>query len=181
MDTPAQVVFPKNEFLKLYKRAGTSTVIDLVGDYKGMVLIYDIQIDPIGSKLLHVDFLAVRADEVVTADVPVLLEGESPLVKLGEWRIELVKDTVSVTALPKNLPHEITIDISKILTLQDAVFIRDLQLWDKVVIEEDVDLPLVVAVQVESGEEPVEETTTWTPEEGTTGEAASLSETNTPA
>lgn len=84
MDTPAQVVFPKNEFLKLYKRAGTSTVIDLVGDYKGMVLIYDIQIDPIGSKLLHVDFLAVRADEVVTADVPVLLEGESPLVKLGE-------------------------------------------------------------------------------------------------
>lgn len=28
------------------------------------------------------------------------------------------------------------------------------------VIEEDVDLPLVVAVQVESGEEPVEETTT---------------------
>jgi large subunit ribosomal protein L25 len=128
MDKTVQIVFPKNDFLKLYKQAGTSTVVDLEGDYKGMVLIYDLQIDTITNNLLHVDFLAVRADEEVTADVSIVLSGESVLVKNNEGRIELLRDNISVTALPRDLPHEIVIDISNIVTLQDGIFMRDLDL-----------------------------------------------------
>jgi hypothetical protein len=46
-----------------------------------MVLIYDIQIDGVTNNLLHVDFLAVKADQLVTAEVNVVMTGESPLVK----------------------------------------------------------------------------------------------------
>lgn len=119
-----------------------------------MVLIHDIQTDPISNNLLHVDFLAVSANEVVTAEVPVVLVGESPLVKNNEGRVELVKDTIAVSALPKDLPHDIQIDISFIVSTQDGVFVRDLKLSDKVEIDEDMDQPVVVAVPLSQEEEP---------------------------
>lgn len=114
--------------MKLYRYAGSSTVVDLTGEYSGMVLIHDIQTDPISNNLLHVDFLAVSANETVKAEVPVVLIGESPLVKANEGRVELVKDHIAVSALPKDLPHNIEIDISSLATVQDGVFVRDLQL-----------------------------------------------------
>ena len=150
---PVHVSFAKNEFLKLYRYAGTSTVVDLKGGHDGMVLIHDIQTDPISNNLLHVDFLAVSANEAVTAEVPVVLVGEAPLVKNNEGRVELVKDTIAVTALPKDLSHDIQIDISFIVSTQDGVFVRDLKLSNKVEIEEDMDQPVVVAVPL-SQEEP---------------------------
>ncbi len=150
-----QIVFNKNEFLKLYKKVWTSTVIDLTWWATEMVLIHDIQVDHITNNLLHVDFLAVKADEEVTAQVPVVLVGESPLVKSGEGRIDLLRDSVSVTALPRSLPHEIAIDISTILTLDDGFFVRDIKLEKGVTINEELDLPVVVAVEIESWEEEV--------------------------
>lgn len=148
-----QVVFPKNEFLKLYKKAWTSSVVDLVGDHKEMVLIYDIQVHGVTNTLLHVDFLAVKADEVVTAEVNVVLTWESPLAKSWEGRLELLKGTIAVKALPKNLPHEIAIDVSNIKTLEDGIFIRDINLWANVVIDEDLNLAVVAAVEIEAGDE----------------------------
>lgn len=146
--TTTQISFDKNAFLKLFRSAGTSSVVDLKGEYEGMVLIHDYQTNPITNNLLHVDFLAVNANEEVRAEVPVILVGESPLVKNNEGRVNLVKDSIAVSALPKDLPHNIEIDISKILTLQDDVFVRDLNLGAKVKIEEDMDQLIVAAVEL---------------------------------
>jgi len=49
-----------------------------------MVLIQDMQVDPVTDRLTHVDFLAVRKDEKVKTKVPVLLTGESSVEKLSE-------------------------------------------------------------------------------------------------
>jgi len=46
-----------------------------------MVLIHDIDVHPVTDEVIHVDFLAVRADEKVEAEVPVVLVGESPVEK----------------------------------------------------------------------------------------------------
>ncbi|HMY81131.1 MAG TPA: 50S ribosomal protein L25 [Candidatus Absconditabacterales bacterium] len=160
LDSAISVAFPKNEFLKLYKKAGTSTVVDVTGGADQMVLIHDIQVDHITNNLLHVDFLAVKADQEVSAQVPVVLVGESPLVKGGEGRIDLLRDSITVTALPRKLPHEISLDISKIITLDDGIFVRDLNLGEGVTVDEDGELPIVVAVEIESGEEEASTTTT---------------------
>lgn len=157
MKQTTQVVFAKNEFLKLYKKAWTSSVVDLSGDHKEMVLIYDIQIDGVTNNLLHVDFLAVKADQLVTAEVNVIMTGESPLVKSWEGRIDLLRSTIAVTALPKDLPHEITLDISNINTLEDGIFIRDIDLWSKVKIEEDMNQVVIAAVEIDSWDEPTPE------------------------
>ena len=139
----------------------------MVGDHKEMVLIYDFQVNTVTNNLLHADFLAVTANEVVSAQVPVVLTGESPLVKVNEGRVELVRDRIEVTALPKDLPREIVLDISHIVSLDQGIFVRDLNLGDKVQIDADPDLSIVVAVAVQAVE--VEEVIT--PETTTEAEA----------
>jgi len=45
------------------------------------VLFHDIQLNPVTDQVIHVDCLAVNKDEKVHAEVPVILEGESPFEK----------------------------------------------------------------------------------------------------
>ena len=54
-------------------------------------------------KVLTVDFLAVNANEKVSASVPVVLIGESKVEKLNEGKVQLVKDVVEVEAFPQDL------------------------------------------------------------------------------
>jgi large subunit ribosomal protein L25 len=106
-----------------------STPIELVGDeLKQLVLVHEIQTHPVSDQLLHVDFLAVRRDKKVTADVSVVLEGVSLIQKNNIGSIQLIKDTIEVEAFPQDLPHDIKIDISKIEHLHDVIFVKDIDL-----------------------------------------------------
>lgn len=156
--TPVAVQFEKNVFLKTYRASGVSTPIDLTGDNKELVLIHHIDTDPVTDVVLHVDFLAVKADEKVRASVAISLVGQSPAEKEGVGKVQLVKDHVMVEALPRDLPHDITVDVSTLATLQDGVFVSDLKLGDKVTVLDDADQPVVAIVEIEDGSE--EETTT---------------------
>jgi large subunit ribosomal protein L25 len=83
LKTPIAVTCKKNDFIKKFKEAGYSTPITLEGDkVEEMVLIHDFQLDPVTDIVIHADFLAVRKDEKVTTEVPVILVGESPITKL---------------------------------------------------------------------------------------------------
>lgn len=115
---------------------------------KELALVQDIQLDPITDYVLHIDFHAVRADEKVTVDVPVVLTGLAPIEKLGEGRVQLVRDTIEVEAFPQDLPHDITIDISAIATLNDVVFVSDLVVSSKVTILTDGEQAVVTVVSL---------------------------------
>lgn len=137
----------KNEFIKQFKAAGYSQPITLEGKgIEEMVLIQDFQLDPVTDIVLHVDFLAVNKNEKVTTEVPVLLHGESPVEKLGEGKIQLVKDFVEVEAFPQDLPHDIKIDLSTIKTVNDMVFVKDLKISDKVTVVDDPEQPILTVV-----------------------------------
>jgi large subunit ribosomal protein L25 len=141
---------------KAYAVAGTSTAVELTGDgINQLVLFHDYQLHPVRDTLLHVDFLAVKADEMVEAEVHIIFEGESSLVKLGLGQLQYVKHSIMVEALPLDLPHDIKVDVSNIATLDDGVFVKDLDLGKKVKILEDKDQPIVVAVELSSDEEVV--------------------------
>jgi large subunit ribosomal protein L25 len=141
---------------KAYAAAGTSTAIELIGDgINQLVIFQDYQLHPVRDTLLHVDFLAVKADEMVEAEVHIIFEGESSLVKLGLGQLQYVKHSIMVEALPLDLPHDIKVDVSNIATLDDGVFVKDLNLGKKVKILEDMDQPIVVAVELSSDEEVV--------------------------
>lgn len=148
--TPINVMFDKNEFLKVFRAAWESTPIDLEGDgIKELVLIHWVATNFVTDMLSHVDFLAVSANEKVKAEVPVILVWESSIEKNNEWRIELIKDHILVEALPRELPHDIQIDRSRIATVNDVIFVRDIDLGKKVAIKDDLDQAVVTVISTE--------------------------------
>lgn len=162
-DKSISISCEKIEFLKLFKKTGYSTPITLSGEWiDQLALIQEIQVDPVSDFLSHIDFLAVSRDEKVTASVPVLLIGESNIEKNWEWNIQLLKDSIEVEAFPQDLPHEIKIDISKIENMNDVVFVKDLDVWSKAEIVEDLEQPVITVVAIsEEVEEEVVPETTW--------------------
>ena len=58
-------------------------------------------------------------------------------------------------AFPQDLPHDITIDISVIKTMNDTIFVKDLKVSDKVEILDDLEQPIITVVKL--AEEEVEE------------------------
>ncbi len=168
LSAPAVVQFDKNSFLKAYQHAGESTPVDLTGDEKHLVLIHQIDVNPVNDMVEHVDFLAVKDDEKVEANVTIVVEGTAPVEKEGTGRVQLVKDHVLVEALPRDLPHDIKVDVSSLATLHDGIFVKDLAVSDKVTILDDEELPIVSVVEIE--DEVEEETTAEENAEAAAGE-----------
>lgn len=174
LDKNISVQFDKNEFLKAYKSAGRSSVVKVNWDYKWLVLIHDYQVDPVKDFLLHVDLLAVKSDEKVSASVGIVFEWVSILEKNGDGKLEYIKDFIQVEALPLDLPPSITIDVSSITTLDDGVFVKDIDFGDKITVLDDLELPVVVAVAniTETEEETATDGTTETTTEEWSSETA---------
>jgi large subunit ribosomal protein L25 len=128
--------------------SGANTVITLRIDGDGgeqLALARQIQRHPVKGTLVHVDFVRIRADQTVTAEVPLHLEGEAEGVKNGGL-LEQVLFAISVEALPADLPPAITLDVSA-LDVGDQVHVRDLQVPAAVTVTIDGDELVAQVVQ----------------------------------
>ena len=119
----------QEDFKEVYRQAGESSLISLeAGDKKYLVLIHQLQTDPITSSPIHVDFFQPSLKEEIVAKAPLVFEGEAPAVKeLGGTFVRNVSE-VEAKALPQNLPHEIRVDISQLMTFENSILIKDLKL-----------------------------------------------------
>ena len=125
---PISLEIDYNEFEKIYKEAGESTILELkIGKELKNVLIYNTSRDPVSDKIIHADFYQVRMDELITTKVPLVFEGSSPAVEIKDGVLVKNITEVEVEALPANLPHEIKVDISILKTLEDLIYIKDLK------------------------------------------------------
>ena len=158
LETPVLLKCVKNDFIRVYRTSGYSTPIELTGAVDQLVLLHAMQLDPVTDEVLSLDFLAVDRHQKVTANVPVVLVGESTVEKLNQGKIQLVKDSVEVSALPQDLPHEIEVDLSKVTSVNDVIFVRDLTVAKKVEIVDDAQQPVVTVVELEGEEESQEAT-----------------------
>ncbi len=146
-----------SEFAKLWREAGESTIINLKNEeFKKPVnvIIQEVGIDPVSRKPIHVDFYRVDMDKAIQVKVALVFEGIAPAVKeLGGVLVKVVHD-IEVEALPKDLPHEVKVDISKLKTFEDHITIGDLILPSGVKATEKSD---VIVLLVEQPKEEVEE------------------------
>jgi large subunit ribosomal protein L25 len=116
------------DFKKIWKEAGESTVIQLNLDKsKKEVLIQDVVQDPVKDEPIHVDFYAVLMDKPIQAAIPLVFEGEPPAVKDGGILVKVAHE-IEVEALPKNLPHELNVDISVLNNFGDKISAKDIVL-----------------------------------------------------
>ncbi len=151
-NTPISV--PAIDFKKVYKEAGETTTISLNLDGKDLpVLIHEIQLDPIRGFALHIDFLCVDLKKKITASVPLEFTGVSEAVKSGAGVLVKVLHEVEVEALPADMPHSLTADISKLATLDDNVFASDIKLPKGVELVTDSDEVVAAVTEVHEEKE----------------------------
>lgn len=122
------------EFGKVLKKAGESTIVDLVtADGKTHpVLIHEVQFHYLTSAPQHVDFYEVSMTEKLKAKVVLEFTGESLAVKtLGGVLVKVLSE-VEVESLPADLPHNIAVNLDVLKTMQDSIHVKDLLISPKV-------------------------------------------------
>lgn len=145
----------QGEYLKVekaYKKAGRSQPLTLKTDDKQYTaLIKNITYDPKKGLLSHVVFNAVKANEKVTAEVPVrirLAEGDeqTPAEQAGLVVLNQT-EVVEVEALPRNLPEELFVDGTKLVEPGDSVTVADIEVPENVVIKTEETSPVATAYE----------------------------------
>ncbi|MBV8301285.1 MAG: 50S ribosomal protein L25 [Candidatus Dormibacteraeota bacterium] len=148
---------------RVWHRAGHSNLVDLSvdGGRARKVLIREFQTDPRTTRPLHADFFAVNLREKLVVDVPLIPVGESPAVseeKIGV--LQQLVNTIRVECLPGDIPAQLTVDISSLMTVDAGVHLRDVSLPEGVVLAHGADpdelvvkvAPLRVAAEAEEEE-----------------------------
>ena len=133
----------------LHGASGANTLINLkldAGD--ALALARQIQRHPTRGDLVHVDFVRVSRDVAVSAEVPLHIEGDAPGSREGGL-LEQLLFTVTVEAMPGNIPDSLTVDISS-LQLGDQLHISDLPVPTGVTVLHDAEV-LVVHVTIPRG------------------------------
>ena len=143
------------EFKKIWREAGESSAVKIeIGTTGVDVLIHEVQVDPVTDEPIHVDFLAIDMKKKIRVSVPLTFEGISNAVKGGIGNLVKVMHEVEIEALPADLPHNLVVNISKLETLNDQVFVSDIKLPAGVtVIDNPTDVVASVIEQVEEKEE----------------------------
>lgn len=133
---------------KVVKEAGKHSPVHVTVDGKKKItLIKDIDRDPVKARIRHISFHAVKANEVVQAEVPIQLvgEGESEAEKAGLIVLQAI-ESIEIKAKPADLPDALEVSIASLAGTEDKVLLGDITL-PKGVEYADVeqDLELVVA------------------------------------
>jgi large subunit ribosomal protein L25 len=138
--------------------AGLNALITLRVDSEShLAMARQLQRHPVKGTVDHVDFVIVRRDEIVTAEVPITLVGEATELNQNDGIIEQQLFSLTIQAKPMDIPSGLEADISG-LVIGEAVRVGDLKLPSGVETEVDPDDAVVVGQPPTAEElpEPVE-------------------------
>ncbi len=145
-----------NEFEKIFKNVGESSVfiISGVGDDKE-VLIQAVDLDPVTETPRHADFYVIEKGKKIIVSIPIKFVGVSPAVKdLGGILVKVLYE-LEIETFPKDLPHEIEVDISPITDFEEHIQAKDIKLPQGVTLKTDPEE--ILALVSEAKEEKEEE------------------------
>jgi len=151
---------PSVAFEKVFKSAGESSAIVLEIEGEGKtnkvdVLIHDVQFDPVKGFPIHADFLAIDMNKPIQVAIPLEFTGTAQAEKDSLGVLVKVLHEVEIEALPKDLPHSITVDVTSLATLASQIHASDLVIPTGVTLitnGEEV-IALIAAVKEEEVEE----------------------------
>jgi large subunit ribosomal protein L25 len=103
---PLHVALPAHETTLIARRA--NALIELkMSEGEQLVLIKDIQRDPVRQIIEHLDLVIVRKGEKVTVDIAVHVEGEP----YPGTMVQLEHNTISVEAEATHIPEFVTVNV----------------------------------------------------------------------
>lgn len=127
-------------------RAGMSSLISLKIDgakRSKMVIVRDVQREPLSGDLLHVDLYQVKMEEKIKLEVPLAFFGEAPAIRDRGGILVQNLDSVDIECLPANMPHSIEVDISVLAEIDQAVHVKDLRVPEGVTVLSDPEQAVV--------------------------------------
>ena len=146
------------DFIKAFKKAGESSVIILKeGNNEHETLIYDVDVHPITGAPRHADFYVIEKGKKVKVHVPLVFEGTSPAVKDKGGILVKVLRELEIEASPKDLPHELKVDISSLIELTSVITAKDIKIPVTVTL---IANPEEIVASVAEAKEEVEEVKT---------------------
>ena len=89
-------------------------------------VVHELQVHPVKDNCLHVDFLAVSEDKPIAIKVPITVSGHPVGVQKG-GKFVLVSRFVKISALMKDLPDNINIDVTP-LDIEKRIVAGDIKL-----------------------------------------------------
>jgi large subunit ribosomal protein L25 len=96
------------------------------GDEVRQTLIREVQVQPVTQEILHVDFVEVRADDLISITVPVAFKGEAAGLKEGGV-VDYAMRELSILCRAGSPVDSVTVDVSG-LALGAAVHVSELAL-----------------------------------------------------
>ncbi|TMK89433.1 MAG: 50S ribosomal protein L25 [Actinobacteria bacterium] len=124
--------------------AGLNALITVNVDSEShLAMARHLQRHPVKGTVDHVDFVIVRRDEIVTAEVPINLVGEATEVNQNDGIVEQQLFSLTIKAKPMDIPASLEADISG-LVIGEAVRVADLKLPSGVETEVDTEEAVVV-------------------------------------
>lgn len=152
--TPISVA--QNEFIKVWRTVGESGVVSIkTGTTSVDALIREVSVDPVTDAPLHADFYVFEKGKKMEVSVPLEFVGVAPAVKdLGGSLVKVLFE-LKISADPQHIPHDITVDISSLVTFESQILAGDIKLPAGV---ELVELPTEVVASAAAPKEDEPET-----------------------
>lgn len=122
--------------LKALTDTPASYIVDLVLDNgkKYTAVLHELQWHPVSDACLHIDFLAVDDKKPICINIPIEITGHAIGVQQGGKFFQPTR-TLRVSALQKNLPDKVSVDISG-LGLEKKIKAGDISIKDVTVISD---------------------------------------------
>jgi large subunit ribosomal protein L25 len=125
------VQLPYVEARDLLNAHGLNTLVNIQVEGEGQarpVVIRNVELEPVGRKILHLDMYQVDLSRIIKATVPVVLTGDSPAVqKFGGVLIHAL-DHMEVEGLPHTIPEHIAVSVSGLIAIGDHIQVKDLRI-----------------------------------------------------
>ena len=133
----------------LSSKSGANTLITLqIDGADQLALARQVQRDAVKGSLVHVDFIRVRADQTIQAELRIDLQGEAEGLSQGGM-LEQMMHTLTVEGKPGQLPNEIAHDVSA-LEIGDQLHVKDLAIPAGITVVNDLE-DLIATISLPRG------------------------------
>lgn len=143
-DVCSLTVDPKLLQAAIATDAGWNNLITLKGDgpFDGkIVILKDMQMDPVRTEPLHADFQTIDLQKKVHVLVPLHPTGKSEGEKQG-GTLEVIRHEIELVCLPTSIPAFIEVDVTK-LNIGDSLHVKDIPLCEGVELPPDVNFTVL--------------------------------------
>ena len=145
---PMSVQFPYRAVEVTLMNAGGTNLIDInVNGDSFPSLAREVQRDVVRGDILHVDFLAVDQSQRIRVEVPIVMQGESPVVAAREGILITGRSSLTLEVFPSDIRDSIAIDLSDLTEMGAEVLVRDVSFGENVTVHNDPNEMLAKIVQ----------------------------------